>query len=65
MGKLYTCDEVAERYGVRTDTIWSWIRNKKLCAIKVSGSRGCRIAEEDLRAFENSCKTIQPETTTD
>lgn len=64
MVKLYTCDEVAKRYGVRTDTVWGWIRNKKLCAIKISGNRGCRIAENDLVAFENAQRTIQSEINT-
>lgn len=61
MVKLYTCDEVAERYGVRTDTVWGWIRNKKLGAIKISGGKGLRISEDDITAFENARRTFQPE----
>lgn len=61
MGKLYTCDEVAARYGVRKDTVWGWIREKQMCAIRISSSKGYRIAEEDLTAFENARRTIPPE----
>ncbi|MEE0120604.1 MAG: helix-turn-helix domain-containing protein [Agathobaculum butyriciproducens] len=58
MGKLYTCEEVAERYRVKVGTVLAWIRDKKLCAISISGSKMYRIAEEDLIAFENARKTI-------
>ena len=34
MGELYTCKDVAERYGVQIITVWEWIRKKKLGAIK-------------------------------
>lgn len=63
MGKLYTCDEVAERYQVKPATVLSWIREKKLCAIKICGSKIYRIAEEDLIAFEDARRTIKKETT--
>lgn len=61
MGKLYTCDEVAERYQVKPSTVLSWIREKKLCAIRISGSKMYRIAEEDLIAFEEARKTLKKE----
>ena len=35
MGELYTCKDVAERYGVQIITVWEWIRKKKLGAIKI------------------------------
>lgn len=56
MDKLYTCDEIAEKYRVQTRTVWDWIRAKKLPAIKVGN--GYRIREEDVRNFEESRKTI-------
>lgn len=56
MTKLYTCDEVAERYGVKTLTVWDWIRKKKMAAIKVGKSY--RIREEDLKQFEENRLTI-------
>jgi len=35
VGKLYTCNEVAERYSVKVITVWDWIRKGKLEAIKL------------------------------
>lgn len=35
MGELYTCKDVAERYGVQIITVWEWIRKKKLGAIRL------------------------------
>lgn len=55
MEDLYTCDQVAERYGVKTITIWDWIRRKKLPAIKIG--RDYRITKGDLEAFEAARKT--------
>ena len=50
MGKLYTCEEVANRYGVKTLTVWDWIRKGRLPAIKMP--KGYRISEESLREYE-------------
>ncbi len=63
MAQLYTCSEVAKRYGVETITGWDWIRKRKLGAIKLG--KEYRIAEEDLRQFEESRRTIQPHDTTE
>lgn len=52
MAKMYTCEDVAERYGVQIITVWDWIRKKKLPAIRIGKSY--RIREEDLKAFEES-----------
>lgn len=52
MSKMYTCDEVAERYRVKTITVWDWIRKKKLPAIKIG--RDYRVSEDDLKNFEES-----------
>ena len=56
MSKTYSCEEIAERYGVKTLTVWAWIREKKLPAIKVSKSY--RIRDEDIVQFEESRKTV-------
>ena len=56
MPKMYTCEEIAERYGVKTITIWDWIRKKKLPAIKLG--KEYRISEDDIRDFEDSRRTI-------
>lgn len=57
MDRLHTCEEVAERYGVKVITIWDWIRKKKLPAIKVD--KAYRISDEDIAYFENSRRTVK------
>ena len=52
MAELYTCVEVAQRYGVEVRTVWEWIRRRKLGAIKLG--KEYRISTEDLRWFEES-----------
>jgi excisionase family DNA binding protein len=52
MDKLYTCEEVAERYQVQLTTVWDWIRSKFLPAIKLG--RVYRIRECDLKDFEQA-----------
>ena len=59
MAQMFTCEEVAERYKVKVITVWEWIRQKKLSAIKLG--REYRISEEDLNAFENSRRTTKKE----
>lgn len=58
MEKLYTCEEVAERYGVNTATVKEWIRRKELPAIKVT-PKIIRIREIDLAEFENTRRTAK------
>lgn len=55
MAKMFTCEEVADRYRVKVITVWEWIRQKKLGAIKLG--REYRVSEDDLKAFENSRRT--------
>lgn len=56
MAELHTCTDVAARYGVKVITVWDWIRKKKLGAVKIG--REYRISDDDLRAFEDACRTI-------
>lgn len=56
MAQLYTCAEVAKRYGVEIITVWDWIRKRKLGAIKLG--KEYRISEDDLRLFEDSRRTV-------
>lgn len=56
MSKMYTCEEIAERYSVKLITVWDWIRKKKLAAIKIG--RSYRVSEEDLKQFEDSRRTV-------
>lgn len=53
---MFTCEEVAERYKVKVITVWDWIRQKKLSAIKIG--REYRVSEDDLKAFEDSRRTV-------
>ena len=55
MEKLLTCEQVAERYGVKVITVWAWIRDKKLPAIRIG--KGYRVKPEDLEAFEEARRT--------
>lgn len=55
MEKYLTCDDVAERYGVKKITVWSWIREKKLNAIQTG--KIYRVRPEDLRDFEEARST--------
>lgn len=56
MTKLFTCDEIAKRYGVTKPTVWDWIRNKKLVAFKVG--KCYKIREDHLKQFEESRLTV-------
>jgi excisionase family DNA binding protein len=47
MKKRYSCDEIAEMYGVKKLTVWSWIRSGRLRAIRPGKSYF--ITPEDLR----------------
>jgi excisionase family DNA binding protein len=49
--KYLTCEEVAERYGVKKLTVWGWIREKKLNAIQTG--KLYRIRPQDLEDFES------------
>lgn len=53
MEKIYSCAEVAERYGVKVTTVWEWIRIGKLAAIAIGGKR-YRVKESDLNRFEET-----------
>ena len=57
MSKMYTCADVAERYGVQIITVWDWIRKKKLAALKIG--KEYRVKESDLENFENERRTIK------
>lgn len=57
MSKMYTCADVAERYGVQIITVWDWIRKKKLAAMKIG--KEYRVKESDLEQFENERRTIK------
>lgn len=57
MSKMYTCAQIADHYGVKVITVWDWIRQKKLPAIRIG--REYRISEDDMKVFENERRTIK------
>lgn len=57
MEVLYSCEDVANRYGIKVETVWTWIREKRLPAVKIG--KGYRINENDLNAFEKKNRTTQ------
>ena len=50
MSELYTCAQIADRYHVKTITVWSWIRKHKLHAKKIG--KQYLISDEDIKDFE-------------
>lgn len=54
MDAIYTCEDVAARYGVKLITVWDWIRKKKLNALRI-GKR-YYITEDDIKNFEQAAK---------
>lgn len=46
----YTPKEVAEKFGVKTITVWDWIRKGKLRALRVAG-RLYRISDKHIEKF--------------
>ena len=57
MENFMTCEQVAERYGVKLITVWAWIREKKLPAIKIG--KMDRIRPADRAEFEAARMTKQ------
>lgn len=47
---FYSCEQVAERYGVKVTTVWEWIRAQKLPAVKIG--KQYRISADQIAAFE-------------
>lgn len=56
MDKLYTCDKIAERYNIPIESVWRWIRQKKLPAMKIG--KKYQVREEDISQFEKERKVI-------
>ena len=55
--KIFTCEEIAERYQVQKTTVWTWIRTGRLRAIKLG--KVYRIKECDLMSFEQANLTAK------
>lgn len=54
--KFYSCEEIAERYGVKIITVYDWIKLQKLPAVKIG--KQYRITAEDLAEFERRNRTV-------
>lgn len=54
MVRFYTCEEVAEMYRIKVSTVWTWVREGKLKAVRIGKSY--RIEKEALAEFEKSNK---------
>jgi excisionase family DNA binding protein len=52
MSNLFTCTEIAERYRVKTLTVWDWIRKGKMPAKKFG--KQYLISEDDIKSFEKN-----------
>jgi len=50
MEKLYTVKEIAKILSVSQNTIWRWVREKKLKSIKLSNG-ATRFTEKDIQEF--------------
>ena len=48
---MFTAQEVAERYNVTVESVWRWIRDGRLPAMRLT-QRNYRIRPADLEAFE-------------
>lgn len=59
MEKFYSCEQIAERYGVHVVTVWRWIRKRELPAIKIG--KQYFITEEALADFESKRCTVPTE----
>lgn len=59
--KPLTPEQVADHYGVSTDTVWDWIKQNILEAIDISKGAGkkarYRITERAMRRFERKRST--------
>ncbi len=51
----YTCKEVAEMLKVKVATVWLWIRQGRLDAIKLSHNN-YRISDEAVKRFADNCR---------
>lgn len=53
---VYSCAEIAQKYKVHIQTVWSWVRLGKLKAYRAHGERDYKITQESLREFEKTLK---------
>ena len=61
MGNFLTCEQVAQRYGVKVCSVREWIKSNRLPSLKLAGAAGYRVSPADLEAFEKQNRTTQGE----
>lgn len=54
-GKALTVDEFAKKYNVNRDTVWDYVKEKRL-TLTYLGPRSPRILPEDEREFLSTCR---------
>lgn len=50
LGKLYSVDKIAELLSVEEQTVYKWVREGKLRALKLAGTT-LRVSETELERF--------------
>ncbi|MED0671179.1 helix-turn-helix domain-containing protein [Aneurinibacillus aneurinilyticus] len=50
LGQLYSVTEVADMFKVDVNTVYLWLKEKKISAVKLGGTTW-RIREQDLKLF--------------
>lgn len=55
MERIYTCEEIAERYGVKIHTIYKWIKDGAMQAIRIG--KAYRVKESAVLEFEERNNT--------
>lgn len=55
MEKMFNCIDLSKKYNVSITTVWSWVRDKKIKAMKIG--KEYRFTEADIAEFEKSRKT--------
>ena len=52
--RMMTSEEVAQKHEVKVKTVWKWIREKKLRAVRLA--KGYRITADALAEFEQKLR---------
>ena len=59
--RLYNPEEAAQYFGVRVETVRSWIRSGRLPAARLAGLKSIRIRERDLAAVLDPIRANEPD----
>ncbi|MBM3283961.1 helix-turn-helix domain-containing protein [Candidatus Gottesmanbacteria bacterium] len=56
MEEYYTPEQIAKKLQITTQTVWRWIRTKRLKAVRIGKSY--RVPVQDFNEFINKGKTV-------